>query len=179
MPGGAKPPGMAKVQRIRAAAGAQAAADAAEAAKVEPTKTTSRGVDLNAPETQQQILEPKPVIVTVAGAEIMLHPLPAKVARQFVGLVMQILSEMQVRSSVPTSIVSRMSGVLIENAELTRKFSGYAARATFPTNVIPTAEQIVAEQQRIDENATFTELIVMFTHIAEMNNALGVLAGKK
>ena len=126
--------------------------------------------ELDDTEKQAAILEPKPIETTVGGRPISLYELPAKRARQFAGLVAQVMSSVV---GQPGSFIGRLNGILSENETFSDRFVGFVARATFPPNAsfeqLANLEPIKAE---IDESATFGELAVLFSEMVAKNGTL-------
>jgi hypothetical protein len=172
---------MASRKRLAAVAGGAAAAAAAgrraPSAPVEGAKPPPR--DLNDPKTQEQILNPPPAVLTIGGEQITLHVLPALQQRQLAGLCGLIIAEASVGHG---AFILRLQAALAESYDLSRRFFGYVARATFPADFVITPEivqRIEADAARFLATATYREIGPLFDRLTAMNNILEAFTSPK
>src|ERR1700694_1141273 len=141
----------------------------------EPPAVSAPENELDDVEKQAAILEPKPMIVTVAGKPIDLYILPAKVARRFKGFMRTIFVG-TIGAKGPASL--RIHGEITQSAELTTTFAGFVARASFAPSSTP--EQLANLEniaRHIDDNATEEEFGALILQMIDITYPPGEFSG--
>jgi hypothetical protein len=150
----------------------------------EPEVDVAPERDLDDPATQEAILDPQPVPITVGREASGMFPLPANEQRNlafsFMPRLMQAAIEIGSFSLAGATegqkigaVVGRYAQVLAENQPLMTRFSRYVARAEQHPNEEPDAAMIELRAKLIDRTMRNDELVMALTHLLVVNEVFG------
>ena len=126
--------------------------------------------DLDDPVVQDQIMNPKPVIVKITGGDVTLYEFAARPKRKFTGFAIQVIAKAaSINSGGMAGALSIIIGGVLAD-KFHDEFLPYVALAQFETGTQVTPAQITGAVKELEERCTAVDDARLFDALSEMHN---------